>query len=110
MTADPAMDVLIDQQRSAQTEDEVQRLSWKLQEMVEEKCVSIPAWESPSYRFAHWRWVRWPKDGNLKNSQLPLDTHVHWLDQDVKEETLKAMREGKSFGETLRIFDQYKQN
>ena len=83
-------------------------MCWKLEEMVEALCVSIPAWESPSYRFAHWRWLRWPRDGNLKRSQLPLDTMVHWIDQDVEKETRKAMREGKSFGEVIRIFDQYR--
>lgn len=108
MTADPEMDPLIDQQRVAPTEDEMQRLCWILEEMVQAKAVSIPGWESPWYRYGHWRWVRWPKDGNLKNSQLPLDTYVHWLDEDVKEETLEAKRSGKSFGETLRVFDQYK--
>ena len=108
MTADPAMDVLIDQWRKAPTEDEVRTLGYKLQEIVHEKSVSIPAWESPAYRFGCWRWVRWPKDGNLKNSQLPLDTHVHWIDENLHQETLEALRSGKSFGEVLRTFDQYK--
>jgi microcin C transport system substrate-binding protein len=52
--------------------------------------------------------VRWPKEGNLKNSQLPLDTHVHWIDEDLRHETEDALRSGKSFGEVLRTFDQYK--
>jgi microcin C transport system substrate-binding protein len=108
MTADPAMDMLIDQWRKAPTEDEVRSLGYKLQEMVYEKSVSIPAWESPAYRFGCWRWVRWPKEGNLKNSQLPLDTHVHWIDEDLRHETEDALRSGKSFGEVLRTFDQYK--
>lgn len=108
MTADPVMDPIIDRQRIASTEDEMQDLSWKLQEMVEALSVSIPAWESPSYRFSHWRWVRWPHDGNLKRSQLPLDTMVHWIDQDVEKETREAMREGRSFGEVIRIFDQFR--
>ena len=36
MTADPAWDPLIIQQREAQTEEEVQRLSWQLAKMVED--------------------------------------------------------------------------
>jgi microcin C transport system substrate-binding protein len=107
MNADPAMDPLIDQYRKAQTEEEVQRLGWQLQQMVEDKCISIPAWESPAYRFGHWRWIKWPRDGNLKKSQLPLDTHVHWIDEDARKETQQAIREGRSFGEVYRIFDQY---
>ena len=101
MNADPAMDPLIDQYRKAQTEEEVQRLGWQLQQMVEDKCISIPAWESPAYRFGHWRWIKWPRDGNLKKSQLPLDTHVHWIDEDARKETQQAIREGRSFGEEI---------
>ncbi|WP_075086575.1 hypothetical protein [Verrucomicrobium spinosum] len=94
MTADPSMDPIIDQQRVAPTEEEMQRLCWILEEMVEAKAVAIPGWESPWYRYGHWRWVRWPKDGNLKNSQLPLDTYVHWIDEDVKEETWRRSVRG----------------
>jgi microcin C transport system substrate-binding protein len=109
MTADPAMDAIIDLQRKAEDDETMQRLCWQLEEMVEAKAVSIPAWESPSYRYGHWRWVRWPGDGNLKVSQLPLDTYVHWLDEDIRQETKQAMKEDRSFGEVTRIFDQYRQ-
>jgi microcin C transport system substrate-binding protein len=108
MTADPAMDVLIDQQRAATNEADLQRLSWQLAEMVHEDASTIPAWESPFYRHGYWRWVKWPTGGNLKTSQLPLETHVHWLDPEVEAETRAAMREGRSFPETLEVFDQYR--
>jgi microcin C transport system substrate-binding protein len=35
------------------------------------------------------------------------DSFVWWIDEDIKAETLKAMREGRSFGEVNRVFDQY---
>jgi microcin C transport system substrate-binding protein len=108
MTAVPEMDVIIDQQRAATTEEEVQRLSWILAEMVHKQAASIPAWEAPSYRLAYWRWVKWPKDGNLKRSQLPLETNVHWIDEAAAAETRTAMREGRVFTETTRTFDQYR--
>jgi microcin C transport system substrate-binding protein len=110
MTADPTWDPLIIQHREAQTEEEVQRLSWLLAKMVEDRGCSIPAWESPFYRYACWRWLRFPKDGNVKASQMPLDSFVFWIDEDVKKETKKAMAEGHSYGEIIRIFDQYRKN
>lgn len=109
MTADPEMDVLIDQQRAAQTDEEMQRLSWILEEMVQEKGAAIPAWEAPWYRYAHWRWLRFPDDGNVRLSQLPLQSYVFWLDEEKREETREAMRTGRSFGEVTRIHDQYRQ-
>jgi microcin C transport system substrate-binding protein len=108
MSANSEMDKLIDAQRVAQTEDEVQRLSWAIAEMVHEEAAALPGWEAPSYRHGYWRWVRWPKDGNLKRSQTPYETHVHWLDPEIEAETRAAMREGKTFPETLEIHDQYR--
>ena len=109
MTADPDLDVLIDQHRNAPNEEEMQRLSWIIEEKIEERACSIPAWDSPFYRYMHWRWMRWPKDGNVKASQMPLESYVYWIDEDVKTETKKAQAEGKSFGEVSRVFDQYRE-
>lgn len=108
MTADPAMDPIIDRHRKAQTEEEVQQLSWQLAEWVQSQAAAIPAWESPWFRYGHWRWVRWPADGNVKKSQLPLQSYVFWLDEEIRQETLKARSSGKSFGEVTRIYDQYR--
>lgn len=108
MTADPELDKIIDRHRNAKTEEEVQELSWQLAKLIEERGNSIPAWESPFYRYLTWRWVRWPKTGNAKKSQLPLDAHMFWIDEEMKEETLKAMEEKRSFGEQLLIHDDYK--
>ncbi len=110
MTADPVLDPLIDQQREAPTEEEVQRLSWQLEKLIEDRACAIPAWESPFYRYSCWRWVCFPKDGNVKASQMPLDSYVFWIDEDKKEETKKAQREGRSYGEIMRVFDQYRKN
>jgi microcin C transport system substrate-binding protein len=108
MTADPVLDALIDKQRLAETEDEVQRLSWELAKLIEDRANSIPAWESSSYRYLCWRWMRWPKTGNARQSQMPLDAMMYWIDEDIKRETKEAMRTGKDFGEVLRVFDAYR--
>ena len=106
-TADPELDKLIVQQREAPNEDEVQRLSWQIEEIVQQRASEIPTWEVPLYRYFHTRWMRWPSDGNVKFSREAYDNYVWWIDEDIKAETLKAMREGRSFGETSRVFDQY---
>ncbi len=109
MTADPALDAIIDQQRVAPNEDEMQRLCWQIEEMVQARACVIPSWETPYYSNFLWRWVRWPKEGNLKITRMATDAYVYWIDEDMKAETLKAMKEGKSFGEVSRIYDQYRQ-
>ena len=62
----------------------------------------------PLYRYFHSRWLRWPKDGNCKMTREALDSYVWWIDEDIKTETLQAKREGRSFGEVSRVFDQYR--
>lgn len=109
MTANPELDKLIDQQRKAPNEDEMQRLCWLIEEFVQNLGCQIPTYESPFYRYYHARWMRWPKDGNLKITREATDAFVWWIDEDIKAETLDAKREGRSFGETTRIFDQYRQ-
>ena len=106
-TADPELDKIIDQQREAPNEDEVQRLSWLIEEASQRLAIEIPTWEVPLYRYFHWRWMRWPKDGNCKMTREATDSFVWWIDEDIKAQTLKAMREGRSFGEVNRVFDQY---
>lgn len=106
-TANPELDKIIDQQREAPNEDEVQRLSWLIEEESQKLAIEIPTWEVPLYRYFHWRWMRWPKDGNCKMTREATDSFVWWIDDDIKAETLKAMREGRSFGEVNRVFDQY---
>ena len=109
MTAVPELDLLVDQQRKAPNEDEMQRLCWLIEEQVQELACQIPTWEVPLYRYFHWRWMRWPKDGNCKMTREALDAFVWWIDEDIKAETRKAMKEGKSFGEVSRVFEQYRE-
>ena len=108
MTADPQLDEWIDRQRKAPTEDDVQKYSWLVQERVQELGCAIPAWDTPYQRFLHWRWLRWPKEGNLKHTREAVESFVYWIDEDIKKETYEAMRSGKSFGEVSRVFDQYR--
>ncbi|MDA0813819.1 MAG: extracellular solute-binding protein [Verrucomicrobia bacterium] len=109
-TADPLLDPIIDQHRKAETEEEVQQLSWQLAKLVEDRACTIPAWESPFYRYLCWRWVQWPKTGNARQSREPLDAHMFWIDPDMKKETKEATDNGRSFGEVLRVFDTYRRD
>jgi microcin C transport system substrate-binding protein len=109
MTDNPELDKLIDLQRKAPNEDEMQRLCWQIEEIAHNSRCQITTWETPLYRYFHWRWLRWPKDGNLKQTREGLDSFTWWIDEDIRKETLDAMREGRSFGEMSRVFDQYRQ-
>jgi microcin C transport system substrate-binding protein len=108
MTADPKLDVLIDEYRDSKTEDELQERAWVLQKMIEDRGCTIPAWESPFYRWLSWRWVRWPENGNAKVSREPTDAFMFWIDEEVRAETLEARDKGESFGEATLVHDHFK--
>ncbi len=107
MTADPALDPIIDRHRKAATEEEVQQLSWQLSQLIHDRANTIPLWESSNYRYFSWRWLRWPKTGNAFHSQLPLDARMFWIDEDLKRETQQAQKEGRDFGESLQVHDSF---
>ncbi|MDB6116565.1 MAG: ABC-type dipeptide transport system, periplasmic component [Verrucomicrobiaceae bacterium] len=109
MTSDPALDAVIDKERVAPDEDTLQKLCWQLEQMIQDRACMVPTWETPYYSNFVWRWVRWPKEGNLKITRMATDAYVYWIDEDIKAETLKAMKEGKSFGEVSHVYDQYRQ-
>jgi microcin C transport system substrate-binding protein len=106
--ADPEVDVILEANRNARSYEEVKETSWKLEEIFDERAVWIPSFQRPFYRLGYWRWVRWPDDFNVRVAYLPEEAHVHWIDEEMKEDTLAAMREGRTFEEQYLLFDQYR--
>ncbi len=110
--ADPKMDKLCKAVRYARTVDEVKRNSWEVQQMIHDEALFSPGWMVDFSRIGSWRWVRWP---DTKDTPFcvpivysPLDAYVLWIDEDIKEETQRAMREGKTFPEVQRVIDDFK--
>lgn len=106
--ADPEVDVILEANRNARSYEEVKETSWKLEEIFHEEAVWIPSFQRPFYRVGYWRWVRWPEDFNVRVAYLPEEAHVHWIDEEMKEQTLQAMRVGRTFEEQYLLFDQYR--
>ena len=53
--------------------------------------------------------MNWPENFNVKQIRDLYSSYVFWIDEDMKEETLKARREGKTFPEQNLIFDQHRE-
>ena len=106
--ADPRMDKLCEAERHAASIEEMRKASWGADEIIHDEAVWVPGYEQNYYRVAYWRWIKWPaKTFNVAVSELPMQNHVHWIDEDVKRETEKAMREGRTFPEADLVYDQY---
>jgi microcin C transport system substrate-binding protein len=106
--AKPEMDKLLEANRNATTESEVESTSHRIEDIIHEEAVWSPGWKKDFYRLAYWRWVKWPEKHNVRISDDPEMSYVFWIDQDTKEETLKAMREKTVFPEANRVYDAYR--
>jgi len=106
--ADPMVDPILEANRNARSRQVVKDTSWELEQIFHDRAVWIPAYKRPFYRLGYWRWVRWPDDFNVRVADEPEMSHVFWIDQEIKAETLEAMRTGGKFEEQYRVFDRYR--
>jgi microcin C transport system substrate-binding protein len=104
--SDPRMDELCEAQRRATTVEEYRRTVFEADQIVHDEAIWVPAFEQNFYWVAHWRWIKWPPDFNVAVSQDPYQNHVLWIDEAAKEETKDAMRNGITFEEVDRVYDQ----
>jgi microcin C transport system substrate-binding protein len=105
--ADPEMDTLTQGIRDATSEDEIERKSHRVEEIIHRDAPWIPGYAIPYIRCGYWRWIRWPDNFNIKQIRDVHASYVFWIDDEIKEETKKAMREGTTFPEKNLIFDQH---
>lgn len=106
--ADPELDSLAMGVRNATSKDEIAAKSHRIEEIIHRDAPWVPGYSVPFIRCGYWRWVRWPDDFNIKQIRDVYASYVFWIDDDIKKETQKAMREGKTFPEKNLIFDQHR--
>ncbi len=89
--------------RKARTVKQAIRAHHRTQRIIAETFAWVPGWTSSYWRFAQWRWVRWPDTPECRfcppRYYDPLDSHLYWIDESLKQETHKARAEGRSFPE-----------
>jgi len=110
--ADPEMDRYCKGVRYARTVEEVKKNAWAAQQKIHDEAIFSPAWVSDFVRIGSWRWIRWPDTENTPfNVPMisdPMESYVLWIDGDMKEETLRAMRAHKKFPEVQKVIDKFK--
>ncbi len=103
------MDRMIERYDRSSDYDEMLELSYRMQELHHEHASFVPGWVQDFYRLAHWRWVKYPEDFNHRQSTFPgNELFVHWIDEDLRQETLAARRSGQTFEPQIRVFDQFR--
>ncbi|MCP4691778.1 MAG: ABC transporter substrate-binding protein, partial [Desulfobacterales bacterium] len=116
-TDDPEMDRMIDKYRDSDDNKERIRLAHKIQRRVHDLCAWIPLYQVPYVRHLHWRWLKLPTPAGSRSSNSlfepfePWDSKYggyFWIDQEVKKETLAAMKEGRTFEPVVIVDKTYK--
>ncbi|MDP2285902.1 MAG: ABC transporter substrate-binding protein, partial [Pseudohongiella sp.] len=102
------LDQMIDQFVASNDVDEMRELSHRMQEFLYEYASFVPGFVQDFYRIGHWRWVKYPAFFNHKSPSLATELHVHWIDEQLKQETLAARRDGRTFEPQIRVYDQYR--
>ncbi len=106
--ADPEVDLLIDTYRNSNDSGERKKLAKKIQAHIHAACCTIPTYYIPFSRVITWRWIRIPDCAELPTSEVLFDYDLYWIDEEMKMETLEAMKTGKPFPRTFRVYEKYR--
>lgn len=113
MTTNKTIDGLIDSFRKSVNKKEMQKLIRQIQEEFHEESSWIPLYKVPYFRSAYWRWIQFPDVPGTKISSgidflSPDAGGTVWINQVLKEETLKAKKAGKAFKPVTVIDETYR--
>lgn len=110
MIANFDLDQLIDQYRATVGPEDKMALAHRIAKIEHDQASFIPGWVQPFYRRGYWRWLRHPDGFNMQHSAYDIQNFVTWIDEDMKAETLAAMKKGETFPPQINIYDQYKED
>ena len=106
--ADKEVDALIARYDAATTMDDIRSLATQLETRIRYDAVFVPGFAIPFYRSGYWRWIKWPKDFNVRMSETSIQYGLNWVDEDVKKETLDARAAGRTYPPSIEVYDKWK--
>jgi microcin C transport system substrate-binding protein len=101
------MDKRINAYRRSDDTEEMKKMAFEMEEILYDDASFVPGFVQPFYRTAHWRWIQYPDDFNVKLSRSSGEFFLAWIDEDLKKETLEGRKSGKTFEPVIKVFDQY---
>jgi microcin C transport system substrate-binding protein len=105
-------DELSERVRTARNAEELRDAAWKLQRIMHDEAIFVPAYAVDYMRLGSWRWVKWPDCPETRFSPPvvfdPHEVFVFWIDEKSREETQNARRNGEAFPESTRVVDDYR--
>jgi microcin C transport system substrate-binding protein len=108
LVANRELDAMIEQYDASSDYDEMLSLSRRIDEFLHDNASFVPGYVQDFFRVGHWRWMRYPDGFNHMRAANSMDLFLHWIDSDLKNETLAARREGRSFEPQINVYDQFR--
>ena len=102
------MDELIIRYRESSDKQEMIELAHQMMEILHDHASYVPGFYQGFFRVGHWRWLRYPDFFNHKHVSGAGQFFVHWVDTEMKKETLEARKAGKTFDTQINYYDQWK--
>lgn len=102
------MDLMIDKYRTSDNKQEMIELARAMTELHNEHASFSPGYYQGFFRLGYWRWIQYPDSFSYKYARGAGQLFVHWIDAKMKEETLAARKDDKTFDPQIRVFDQFK--
>lgn len=102
LIANQELDARIDAYDNSESVDEMIQLAREMEEMLHDDASFIPGFVTPSVRVGTWRWIQYPEDFSVKIATSPGEYRLGWIDQDMREETLRAVKSGQTFPPVIR--------
>lgn len=110
----PELDALIMDFKHEFDIDKKRAISRQIQTIINDAAVIVPGYMVPYTREGHWRWMKYPEQPMTKRTAMLFPNAfspglgVFWLDKDIKKQTEKAMKSGKTFEPSVVVDDTYK--
>ncbi|MDQ8182302.1 extracellular solute-binding protein [Pelagicoccus sp. SDUM812005] len=104
----PELDAMIEKYRNSSDTGEMIKLAHQMEQLIHDEAVFVPAFYIPFYRAGYWSWREYPEDFNVMTSDSPSEFSLSWMDPKKKREILDALKKGKTFEKSVKVYDQYK--
>ncbi len=95
--ADDELDAALEAERAAPDYATLKNALHRAQRRIHELSCWVPGWREPYTHLACWQWIRWPQSPTHfcpPSIYNPVESHLYWVDKDLKDQTLNAKRKG----------------
>jgi microcin C transport system substrate-binding protein len=105
---DEELDALLAEWDSLADPVRSKQVSHGIQERIHDFAAWVPGLTRDYTRIGYWRWVRWPEYFQVPRYFFFTASGVFWIDEEMRQETLAARKEGSTFPAKTEIYERWR--